>query len=57
MKRLKWLSEERILPGIAHVTHGQEFFCEDDAARSFVDQKLAEYVRDREPETKSRKEV
>lgn len=59
MKRLRWLSEERILPGIAHVTTGQEFLCDDDAARSFVDQKLAEYVAQTEKRSvpKSQKEV
>lgn len=55
MKRLKWLGEERILPGIAHVLPGQEFFCDDAPARSYVDQKLAELVREPTP-TKPKKE-
>lgn len=50
MRKLKWLGDERILPGIAHVVPGQEFDCEsDDAARSYIDQKLAAEVTAAKP--------
>lgn len=45
MRRLKWLGDERILPGIAHVVPGTEFVCDSDAAaQSYIDQGLAEEV-------------
>lgn len=56
MMKLKWLGDERILPGIAHVVPGTEFDCESDAARSYIDQKLAVEVKQK-PATPASKEV
>lgn len=39
--KLIWLGEERIIPGIAHVTEGSEFRCPKSKAESFISQGLA----------------
>lgn len=44
MKKLRWLGSEKVLPGIAHVNSGQEFYCGDKAAESYISQGQAELV-------------
>lgn len=43
--KLKWLgNEERVLPGIGHVSNGSLFDAPDDVARSFIARGEAEAV-------------
>lgn len=49
MKTLKWVSGERVLPGIGTVVEGQVFTAPDVMAANFVDQGEAEFL----PNTKT----